>query len=329
VGTGATRPVALERDWPPLPYEAWRETRDTLHMYTQVIGKLRLALSPFEPEWANVPLYVTARGLTTSPLPVGLRTIDAELDLIDHLLVLRSSDGTVERRPLGGSVADFYQDVMRSLERMHVDVALSVVPSEVPNPIPFPDDRVHDTYNPQDAGRFFQVLSGIAVVMKAHRARFRGRTTPVHFFWGTFDLALTRYSGRPADPVPNAGMIMRVSEDAEEICAGWWPGDEKLPYPAFYAYVFPAPDGIEAVELHPPAASWDAPSGLYILRYEAARTEADPRQAVLAFLESTYAGGASLLGWDTQLTEVEAPASGVVSGSQRGRSTDGQHVHTP
>jgi hypothetical protein len=298
-------------EWPPLPYDEWRETRDTLHMYTQVIGKLRLALCPFEPGWANVALYVTARGLTTSPMPAGTRTIDAEFDLLDHVLVIRSSDGLVERRPLGGPVADFYRDVMSALQRLRVDVAISTVPSEVDNPIAFPDDLSHHTYEAGHAARFHRVLSMVDVVLKEHRARFRGRTTPVHFFWGTFDLALTRYSGRPAAPVPGAGVIARASQDAEEICAGWWPGDEKIPYPAVYAYAYPAPAGIAGIPIQPTSAAWNDASGLFVLPYAAARAESDPRQAIRDFLETTYQGAAQLQNWDRQLQAprmVEAAA---------------------
>src|SRR5580700_5993677 len=242
--------------WLALPYAEWRDTRDTLHMYTQVIGKLRLALSPFEPGWANVPLYVTARGLTTSPLPVGLRTFDAELDLRDHVLVIRTSDGQTERRPLGGAVADFYRDVMDALRRMGIDVAISVHPSEVPDPIPFPDDHTHVTYDRAQVQRFQHVLSMVDLVMKQHRARFRGRTSPVQFFWGTFDLALIRYSGKLVDPLPTEKPIEHFSTDAELICAGWWPGDHRLAEPAFFAYAYPAPAGIDAVDIGPPEATW-------------------------------------------------------------------------
>ena len=296
-------------DWPALPYAEWRATRDTLHMYTQVIGKLRLALSPFEPEWGNVPLYVTARGLTTSPLPVGLRTFDAELDLLEHAVILRSSDGRIERRPLGGSVAEFYNDVMSALRRMDLNVAISTLPSEVTNAIPFPDDRSHDTYDSDHATRFFRVLSMAAVVLKEHRARFRGRSTLVHFFWGSFDLALSRYSGRPATPPPGAGVISRAGGDAEQICAGWWPGDERIPLAAFYAYAYPAPDGIAELRVEPSSAGWNVVVGEHLLEYDAARAQADPREAILQFLGTTYAGAAALLGWDSALTQVEAPTS--------------------
>ena len=303
--------------WPPLPYDEWRATRDTLHMYTQVVGKLRLALSPFEPEWANVPLYVTARGLTTSPLPAGSRSFDAELDLVDHALLMRTNDGFVERRPLGGAVADFYRDVMDALRRMGIDVTLSLVPSEVPDPIPFPDDRTHDTYEPEHVARFHRALSTIDLVMKEHRAGFRGRTTPVQFFWGTFDLAHTRYSGRPATPVPGADVITRFSEDAEEICAGWWPGDARTTHASFYAYAYPAPTGIGAIPVEPADAAWDESTGLFLLPYEATRSAADPRRALLDFLRSTYAGAAALGGWSSDLTDVRGPESTTGAGARR------------
>jgi Family of unknown function (DUF5996) len=299
----------MEDDWPALPYGDWRETRDTLHMYTQVLGKLRLALSPFEPEWANVPLYVTARGLTTSPIPVGLRTFDAELDLIDHVLVIRSSDGQVERRSLGGDVSEFYHDVMSALARMGIDVAISVVPSEVSNPIPFPDDHSHATYEAAQVARFFHVLSTIDLVLREHRAAFRGRSTPVQFFWGTFDLVVIRYSGRPVTPPPGAGVIARYGGDAEAICGGWWPGDERLPSPTFFAYGFPKPEGIQDTVIEPAGAAWKPDSGEFLMPYDTARSQPDPRQAILAFLRSTYAGAAALMGWDRDLTEVASPTA--------------------
>jgi Family of unknown function (DUF5996) len=296
-------------EWPSLPYEEWRDTRDTLHMYTQVIGKLRLALSPFEPQWANVPLYLTARGLTTTPIPIGSRTLDAEFDLIDHTLVLRTSDGRIERRPLGGAVADFYQDVMRALARLDVDVAISVVPSEVPHPIPFPEDRTHSTYEPEHAARFFRVLSLVDVLARAYRARFHGRTSPVQFFWGTFDLALIRSGKSMAPPPPESGIIHHYGLDAEVICTGWWPGDERVPYPAFYAYGFPKPEGIEdrLAAIQPNAATWMG--GEFVLPYDAVRTLPDPRHAVLEFFRTTYDNAAALMGWDPELSQVSAPPS--------------------
>jgi hypothetical protein len=275
-------------------------------MYTQVIGKLRLALSPFEPQWAHVPLYVSARGLTTSPIPVGLRAIDAELDLMAHELVVRSSDGRVERRPLGGDVAAFYNDVMRVLQRMNVAVEISVLPSEVSNPIPFPEDHTHHTYVAEHATRFFQVLSMVDVVMKEHRAPFRGKTTPVQLYWGTFDLALTRYSGRAVEPPSDAGVIRRLGGDAEVICAGWWPGDERVRYPAFFAYGYPAPAGIDRVAVEPRGAAWSSTAREFLLPYDSVRASSDPRRAIHDFLTSTYRGAAALMSWSAELTDQES-----------------------
>ena len=277
-------------------------------MYAQVIGKLRLALSPFEPGWANVPLYVTARGLTTSPLPIGLRSFDAELDLRDHVLLLRTGDGLVERRPLGGAVADFYADVMDALRRMHIDVSISVLPSEVPDPIPFPEDRTHATYDRAQVERFHRALSMVDLVMKEHRAQFRGRTSPVHFFWGTFDLALTRYSGKLVEPLPGPNPIMHFGTDAELICAGWWPGDHRLASPAFFSYAFPAPAGIDSMVVQPAEAAWSSKAGEFLFPYEAALASPDPRAAIREFLATTYDGAANLMGWNTDLITFEKPA---------------------
>jgi len=270
-------------------------------MYTQVIGKLRLALSPFEPQWSHVPLYVTARGLTTSPIPAGLRTFDAELDLIGHELVMRTSDGRVERRPLGGDVAGFYRDVIRMLHALDVEVAISVVPSEVPDPIPFPDDHTHDTYVGDQAARFFAVTSMVDVLLKEHRAKFRGRTTPVQFYWGTFDIAVMRYSGRAVEPPAGVGIIRRVSGDAEAICAGWWPGDDSRPEAAFYAYGYPQPEQNESVEISPDFAGWSQNAGEFLMSYEDTRSSPDPRQAIHDFLDTTYAGVSRSMGWDPKL----------------------------
>jgi hypothetical protein len=298
-------------EWPDLPYEWWRPTRDTLHMYTQLVGKLRLALSPFEPQWANVPLYLTARGLTTSPIPVGSVTFDAEFDLFDHVLVLRVSDGGVARVPLGGAVADFYGAVMEALRGLGLPVAVSELPSEIPDPIPFPLDRMHHTYEGDQAQRFWQVLARVDVVMKRHRARFRGKTSPVHFFWGSFDLANTRFSGRPASPPPSADTILRYSDDAELICGGFWPGDQRWPYPAFFAYGYPRPDGIERAKPRPEAARWDEQAGLFLLPYDAVRASPAPAEAILDFLDSTYDACATSLGWSTDLVSAEQPPAGT------------------
>jgi hypothetical protein len=294
--------------WPALPYEDWRDTLETLHMYSQVVGKVRLAQSPFEPEWANVGLYLTPRGLTTSAIPYGLACFDAEFDFIDHELVLRASNETVERIALSGQdVADFYQQVMEALKHLGMPVAITELPQEVPTPIPFPEDRHHHTYDPVYARRFWEILSRIDIVMKRHRARFWGKTSPVHFFWGSFDLATTRFSGRPAIPPAGSGTIMRYSEDAEQISAGFWPGDERMPFPAFYAYGYPQPSGCDGVVCRPEDASWIPEAGLFLLRYDAVRESPDPVQAITEFLESTYAACAELMEWPAGLLGHATP----------------------
>ena len=295
-------------DWPALPYQDWKATRDTLHMYTQVVGKLRLALSPFEPEWGNVPLQVTARGLTTPPVPYGDVAFDAEFNLMGHELVLRVSDGGLERiRLRPRAVADFYSDVIGALARLGIDVTISAVPSEVAHPIPFAADREHYSYDPGQVSRFFQVLSRVDLVFKEHRAPFVGRTSLVHFFWGSFDLALTRFSGRRLAPPPGAGTIERYASDAEQICVGFWPGNEQHPEAAFFAYAAPKPDGIEAAAIRPAAAAWNDQIGEFLLSYDAVREAPDSRRAILDFLESTYEAGASRLGWSGDLILNDRP----------------------
>ena len=280
-------------DWPELPYEAWRDTRDTLHMYLQIVGKVRLALAPMEPQWGQVPLYVTARGLNTSPIPHENSVFDIDVDFTAHTVSVRTVAGALERVTLEPrSVADFYALLLGTLERAGVPTAITERPSEVPDPIPFPEDMLHASYEPEWANRFWRTLVSVDSVMKEHRARFLGRVSPVQFFWGTFDLAYTRFSGRPAEPPLGADVIMRNAANAEETCAGFWPGDARLSEPAFFSYAYPAPPGIETR-----AASWNTELGEFVLPYEAVRTAADPRRVLLDFLDSTYLAA----GWDPAL----------------------------
>jgi Family of unknown function (DUF5996) len=288
-------------EWPALPYEAWTDTMDTLHMYMQVIGKVRLALAPFEPQWANVPLYVTSRGLTTSPIPYGLRSFELVVDLVDHVVTVDTSDHQTRRIALGPrTVADFYAETMTALHTVGVDVEITPGPSEVPDPIPFAQDTKHSSYDAEWAHRFWHVLAEVDLVLKEHRAPFRGKTSPVHFFWGSFDLACTRFSGRPAEPHGD-DIIMRLSTDAEQICAGFWPGNPAFSEAAFFAYPYPKPDAIEAAEVRPGEVFWHEDIGVFILRYDDARAASSPRRAILDFFESTYDAGARLLDWDPAL----------------------------
>jgi len=294
------------QEWPELTYESWQPTRDTLHMYLQVIGKVRLALTPREPQWGNVTLYLTARGMTTSPIWGGSAAFSIDVDFIDHQVVIADTEGRVERLALTARpVADFYADFMDRLQRLGVLVELSTTPSEVPDPIPFPRDTVHASYEPAWAQRFWRLLSRIDLILKEHRAAFRGRSTPVHFFWGTFDLAYTRFSGRPAEPPPGADLIARVSADAEQVCAGFWPGNTQLPEPAFFAYAYPSPSGVENASVLPAGAGWNAQIGEFILTYDEARRSGDLRGAILDFLRSTYQAEATRLGWDPDLVTEE------------------------
>jgi hypothetical protein len=288
-------------EWPALPYAEWQETRDTLHMYTQVVGKLRLALAPFEPQWGQVPLYLTARGLTTSPMPLGRRTLEVDFDLIDHRLYLATSDGGVRRMTLEPrTVADFYREFLQALEELGARVEFTGTPSEVSEPIPFAEDTVHGSYDPDEVNRFFRVLSQVDVVLKAHRAPYRGRTTPVHFFWGTFDLVVGRFNGRDAAPYGD-NIILQRSTDAEQIAAGWWPGSDQFPEPAFFSFAYPKPDGLEDAAIGPAAGGWSEDLGEFILRYDDARAAPDPPAAMLEFLDSSYQASARLGGWDPRL----------------------------
>lgn len=288
----------MSEDWPELPYEAWTDTRETLHMYLQVIGKVRLALTPFEPQWANVPLYLTARGLTTSPIPHDGRAFQLDVDLVDHGVTLATAEGHTARIALGPrTVADFFAAVMAMLRDAGIGAPVSPGPSEVANPIPFAEDTVHKAYDGEWATRFFRVLSQVDLVMKEHRAPFRGHHTPVHFFWGGLDLAYTRFSGRPAEP-HGEDVIMRLSTDAEQICAGFWPGNPAFTEPAFFSYAYPNPAGFEEAAIRPAQASWNGQLGEFVLSYDDARATPSPRQAILDYLGSTYDAGVRLSEWD-------------------------------
>jgi hypothetical protein len=288
--------------WPELPYGEWNDTLETLHMVAQIVGKVRLSLTPFEAQWANVPLYVTARGMTTTPMASGGVIFQVDIDLIDHQVLIRTTGGETRWVPLTARpVAAFYAEFMSSLAALGIAARFQPSPSEVSDPIPFAEDTIHAAYDPKWANRFFAVLSQADLVLKDHRSRFRGRTSPVHFFWGTFDLANSRFSGRPADPPPNAGIIHRLGADAEQICAGFWPGSRQFPQAAFFAYTYPKPEGIEKETIKPTQASWKSGLGEFAILYDDVRLSDSPEEAVLDFCETTYAAGARLRGWDPQL----------------------------
>jgi Family of unknown function (DUF5996) len=290
--------------WPALPLEAWRDTCETLHMWTQIVGKVRLVLSPFENHWWHVPLYVTARGLTTSPIPYLGRTFGVEFDFIDHNLFIQTSDGPSKAMPLiSRSVADFYQEFMTSLHALDIEVTINTLPSEVTNPIHCDQDFVHATYDPEYANRFWRVLVQTDTVMKRYRSQFLGKSSPVHFFWGSYDLALTFFSGRRAPELPGADRMQREAASHEEISCGFWPGDDRFPEPAFYSYAYPAPSGLESASLRPSEAYYDPHLGEFLLRYEDVRLADSPDQALLDFFQSTYEVGATLAHWDRAALE--------------------------
>ncbi|HEX9098089.1 MAG TPA: DUF5996 family protein [Candidatus Dormibacteraeota bacterium] len=288
--------------WPELPYGAWKDTLETLHMNLQIVGKVRLVLTPFEPQWANVPFYLSARGLTTTPMASAGLIFQIDVDLIDHQVVIKTVRSETRRVALTARpVAEFYADFMSNLRALGIDARIRPIPDEVGDPIPFADDTVHASYEPEWANRFWRVLSRIDLLLKDHRSRFRGRTSPVHFFWGTFDLANSRFSGRAVEPRPGAGLIERKGGDAEQVCAGFWAGHPQFPQPAFFSYTYPKPDGIESQVIEPAQAGWSSTLGEFALLYDDARSTPSPEEVILRFFESTYAAGARLAGWDPSL----------------------------
>jgi uncharacterized protein DUF5996 len=304
--------------WPALPLDAWQGTRDTLHMWTQIVGKVRLALTPKINHWWNVALYVTARGLTTSVIPYGERVFEIEFDFLEHQLIIQTCDPARKTIPLAPrSVADFYREFMSALRALKIDVSIWHMPVEIIDPIPFDQDRVHASYDREYARRFWRCLVSIDEVFKVFRSRFVGKSSPVHFFWGSFDLAVTRFSGRPApprtDPDPVLRKIMSEAYSHEVISHGWWPGGGEIKDGAFYAYAAPEPQGFAQQRVRPEAAHYKKEMGEFLLLHEQARTASSPTETVLDFLQSTYEAGANLAHWDRKALErpPAEPAAGA------------------
>jgi hypothetical protein len=290
--------------WPELPTAAWRDTYETLHLWTQIVGKIRLARTPWLNHSWHVTLYVTARGLTTSAIPDGMRSFQIDFDFIDHQLRISTSDGASRQFALAGkSVAGFYAAIMAELAALGIDIAINEMPNELPDPIRFSQDNRHATYDPDAVGRFFQILRNADSVFKQFRTGFIGKASPVHFFWGSFDLAVTRFSGRraPRHPggVPHLSDAVAVEAYSHEVSsAGFWPGSGAIDYPAFYSYAYPEPAGFRTARLRPAAAFFSEALGEFILPYDAVRTAAAPDQALLDFLQSTYEAAANAAKWD-------------------------------
>ena len=293
----------MNPNWPPLPYDEWKDTYATLHMWLQVVGKVALALAPaLNHSWA-VALHVTSRGLTTAVLPHGDRSFTIEFDFIEHRLIVRTSKGevrTIELAPK--SVATFYREVMQLLDDMSLTVKIWTLPAEVPSPIRFEDDDQHHSYDAEAANRFWRILVAIERVFTASRARFVGKSSPAHFFWGGPDLAVTRFSGRLAPPREGPA-FMREAYSHEVISHGFWPGNSQSPEAVFYGYAVPEPPGLKESAVRPDAAYYHRELGEFILPYEAVRTASSPEKAILAFIDSTYERASTLANWDRAALE--------------------------
>jgi hypothetical protein len=307
-----------QEQWPELPLAAWRDTCATLHLFTQVVGKIRLTRSPWLNHSWHVALYVTARGLSTSPIPDGTRTFEIEFDFIDHALRISTSDGAHCAFALAGhSVASFYKRVMAELASLDIHLVIDETPNELPDPIRFSEDTQHASYDAGAVRRLHRILVNADRVFKQFRTGFLGKVSPVHFFWGSFDLAVTRFSGRraPRHPggVPHLPDAVASEAYSHEVSsAGFWPGSGAIDYPAFYSYAYPEPAGFRTTKIRPDAAFFSEALGEFVLPYDAVRKAKDPDAALLAFLQSTYEAAAIAANWDRAALECAPGKPGVV-----------------
>jgi len=299
--------------WPALPLESWKDTCSTLHMWSQIVGKVRLALTPLVNHWWNVPLYVNARGLTTSAIPYRNAAFEIWFDFIDHQLVLQTSGGSRKTLPLAPrTVADFHQEFMGMLRSSGIEVRIWRMPVEIPNPIPFDKDRVHASYDPEAVQKFWRILLSVQDVFDEFRSRFIGKCSPVHFFWGSFDLAVTRFSGRRAPARPGADHITQEAYSHEVSSVGFWPGSGSITGPAFYSYAAPEPEAFRNAPLQPESAHYDTQISEFILMYDDVRSTASPGATLLEFCQSTYQAGATLAKWDRDALERQ-PAKTILN----------------
>lgn len=302
--------------WPALPLAAWKETAATLHMWTQIVGKVRLTRTPWLNHSWHVTLYLNARGLTTSPIPHEEESFEIEFDFVDHNLLVRGSGGAQRSFPLRSmAVADFYEQLMTTLREMKLEVEISSSPNEVEPAIPFARDRTHAAYDAEYAQRFWRVLLQVDRVFKEFRARFIGKCSPVHFFWGSFDLAVTRFSGRIAPKHPGGvphlpDFVAQEAYSHEVSSAGFWPGNDAIPEAVFYSYAYPAPEGFAEATVRPAEAYWSSALREFLLPYEAVRTAEKPGEKLLDFLQSTYEVAAALAAWDRDALERQGDVVG-------------------
>ena len=285
--------------WPALPLNSWSDTYATLHMWTQIVGKVRLRLTPVVNHWWNVPLYVTARGLTTSRISYGERAFELWFDFIRHQLVLETSDGLLKVLPLEPhSVAEFYQEFMELLRSAEIEVKVWRMPVEIPDPIAFDQDRIHASYDRASVEKFWRILLSVDTVFNQFRAEFIGKSSPVHFFWGSFDLAVTRFSGRRAPERPGVDAMTREAYSHEVSSVGFWPGSGDVQGAAFYSYAAPEPQGFKNARVTPGAAFYDLQLGEFLLMYDDVRNAKSPTTTLLEFCQSTYDAAATLGDWD-------------------------------
>jgi len=290
--------------WPRLSLDSWKDTYATVHMWTQMVGKVRLRLTPLVNHWWNVPLYVTARGLTTSRIPYGQRAFELWFDFIRHQLVIETTDGILKTVPLvPRSVAEFYREFMGMLGSAGIEVKIWRMPVEIPNPIPFDQDHMHRSYDPAAVERFWRILLSVDAVFSQFRSGFIGKCSPVHFFWGSFDLAVTRFSGRRAPERPGADAMTREAYSHEVSSVGFWPGGGDVKDAAFYSYTVPEPQGFKEAPVRPNASYYEKQLGEFLLMYEDVRNAGSPTASLLEFCQSTYEAGASLGNWDRHVLE--------------------------
>ena len=300
--------------WPALPFPEWRATCKTLHMWTQIVGKIRLKLTPWINHSWHVTLYLTSRGLGTSPIPHGAETFEINFDFIDHKLEILKSDGaqrSLELKPQ--TVADFYKTMMASLDELKLPVKIDIVPNEIPDPVSFDKDDKHRSYDPEYANRFWRVLAQTDRVFKQFRSGFCGKCSPVHFFWGSFDLAVTRFSGRQAPPHPGGiphlpDAITREAYSQEVSSLGFWPGADAMPQAIFYSYAYPEPKGFGEVKVKPAAAAYNSQLKEFVLPYDAVRTSESPDETLLDFAQSTYDATSTLGKWEREALIEKKPA---------------------
>lgn len=296
-----------ENKWPSLPYAEWKETLDALHMKMQVAGKIKLALTPFLNHWWNTAFYMTTSGMTTGLIPYKDIVFEIDFDFNKHSLIIHTANNEIKTISLNNcSVAQFYHELMSALESLGISVKINTVPAEVQNPVPCDIDE-RSSYDKNYIHSWWQILIQSDMILERFRTPFSGKSSPVHFFWGSFDLAHVRYSGNSAQPPDSGGVIMKYAENEENFAVGFWAGNENYPKPAYYCYIYPAPKGIETLKIKPDAASFDSKQGLFILDYDDVRKSDIPEEMILDFFNSTYEESAKLAGWDIKSLEGPIP----------------------